>query len=104
MYYPNNRFVIRLLANNGMCNSRVGAGASDSINNSIDVYGAITNTVSGRNVHATKYGITFGISYGFQGFRPPTDAGRASAKNDEAFNPVCLCAVKEHRAKHDSSN
>ncbi len=73
----------------------LGGGASYSINNSIDVYGAVTNTVSGRNVHATKYGITFGVSYGFQGFRPPADVGRASANKGEAFNPVCLCVLKD---------
>lgn len=70
----------------------VGGGASYSINDVIDVYGALTNTVSGRNGHAVKYGLTFGMSYGFQGFRPPK-AGQQASKSDS--KAVCLCAVKE---------
>lgn len=71
----------------------LGGGGSYTINDSIDVYGAISNTVSGRNTHAVRYGITFGMSYGFQGFRPPDSGNRVSNSRDS--KAVCLCAVKE---------
>lgn len=70
----------------------LGGGASYSVNDAIEVYGAVLNTVSGRNTHAVKYGITFGISYGFQGFRPRNEQRASQSAN---FKPVCFCAAKE---------
>jgi hypothetical protein len=75
----------------------VGGGASYTISNAIDVYGALTNTVSGRNGHAVKYGVTFGMSYGFQGFHPPNNNMQASNSRDS--KAVCLCALKENGMK-----
>jgi hypothetical protein len=74
----------------------VGGGASYTISNAIDVYGALTNTQSGRNGHAVKYGLTFGMSYGFQGWRPPRDNMQASNTLSRDSKAVCLCALKEN--------
>jgi hypothetical protein len=42
-------------------------GAQYSISNRMDVYGLVQHMIIGRNLHALKYGLTFGMSWGWGG-------------------------------------
>lgn len=68
-----------------------GGGASYSLNQAIDVYGGMTHTLSGKNGHEIKYALTFGVSYGFQGFRPMRTQDGAQSE----YKRTCVCAISE---------
>jgi hypothetical protein len=42
-------------------------GTEYSFNSSMSVYGAVEHTLTNRNLHILKYGLTFGVSWGFNG-------------------------------------
>lgn len=42
-------------------------GMQYSLTSSMDVYGALEHTLTNRNLHKLKYGLTFGLSWGFGG-------------------------------------
>jgi hypothetical protein len=62
----------------------VGAGASFSIRESVDVFGSIVTNTANRNGHATNRGIDVGVSWSFKraGAPSPRDVARAAAKTD----------------------
>ncbi len=72
-----------------------GFGGSYSLNQAIDVYGGMIHARSGKNGHQIKYALTFGVSYGFQGFRPLLN--QKSARSE--FKRTCICAIKEAGGK-----
>jgi hypothetical protein len=45
----------------------IGGGMTYAINDGLDLFGVVTHTITARNMHALKYGITFGMSWGFGG-------------------------------------
>lgn len=45
----------------------ISAGMQYSLNSSMDLYGALEHTLTNRNLHKLKYGVTFGVSWGFGG-------------------------------------
>ena len=62
----------------------VGAGASFSIRDSVDVFGSMVTNVANRNGHATNRGIDVGISWSFKRAGAPSarDLARAAAETD----------------------
>jgi len=45
----------------------ISGGMSYSLNDSMGIYGVLIHTITARNVHAKKYGVSFGIGWGFGG-------------------------------------
>lgn len=45
----------------------VGGGLQYSLNNTVDLYGVVTHTITARNMHALDYELTIGMSWGFGG-------------------------------------
>jgi hypothetical protein len=62
----------------------VGAGASFSIRDSVDVFGSMVTNVANRNGHATNRGIDVGVSWSFKRAGAPSarDLARAAALTD----------------------
>jgi hypothetical protein len=54
--------------------TNVGAGATFAVTRSMSLTMSASTTARGRNTHATKYGITAGVSYSFGGGLPPHTA------------------------------
>ncbi len=57
----------------------MGAGASYSISDSLDVFGSFSKLVAGRNGHALNRGITVGGSWSFSRRKNASDVITASA-------------------------
>ena len=62
----------------------VGAGASFSVRESVDVFGSMVTNVANRNGHATNRGIDVGVSWSFKRAGAPSarDLARAAAATD----------------------
>jgi hypothetical protein len=68
----------------------LGGGSQWSLSRTLDVYVSVLTTVRGENVHALKYGITFGTTYSF-GERPMLLASRDTPTRRLV---KCLCQKK----------
>ncbi len=70
----------------------VGAGASFSVRESVDVFGSLVTNVANRNGHATNRGIDVGVSWSFKRAGAPSarDLARAAAKTDRDAESLAL--------------
>jgi hypothetical protein len=74
----------------------VGVGAAYSLIPSVDLFGSVIHTVTGRNMHELEYGVTFGVSWslvgGNQGVRSsqvPTAQDRHQSRIRSLVRCVC---------------
>ena len=63
----------------------LGGGTAISISESIDIFGAFTRTVAGRNAHAIDRGISIGMAWSFRRAVAPRTTSRESSL------AKCLC-------------
>ncbi len=63
----------------------VGGGAAFSVSESIDLFGAFSRTVAGRNTHAVDRGISVGMAWSFR------RSGAARTSSRENSLAKCLC-------------
>jgi hypothetical protein len=68
--------------------TNLGGGAAYSLNDTMDVFGSFTRTVSGRNTHAVNRGLSIGVSWSF-GNRE--DAALIAADARKQSLARCLC-------------
>jgi len=71
----------------------LGAGASLSLSESVDVFGSFSKNAAGRNGHALNRAITVGVSWGFKRKPKEPDPGVASRQEGSLIRCICQKAA-----------
>jgi hypothetical protein len=74
--------------------TNVGGGASYSISDRMDVFGAFTKTVRGRNTHAVNRGVSVGVSWTFGA---SADSALIAANHGRQTRSLVRCVCEKSR-------